>query len=76
MSLNSLRRIVLIPAILAVLPAGCSDEPKLKAVPASEVTVVKNQDRLKSEMTPKAGSSAGMNYNPGGPGPGSKSADD
>jgi len=73
MSLSSSRRIVLILPTLAMLPLGCSDEPKLKEVPASQAVVVKKEDRLKSEVAPKAGSSAGMNYNPGGPAPGSKS---
>jgi hypothetical protein len=75
MSLNSSRPIVLILATLAILPAGCSDEPKLKDVPASQAVVVKKEDRIKSEMVPKAGSSAGMNYNPGGPPPGTKDVD-
>lgn len=75
MSLNSSRRSCLVLATLVVLPAGCSDEVKLKEVPAAQAVVVKKEDRLKSEMVPKAGSSAGMNYNPGGPAPGSKAED-
>jgi len=69
MSLRCSPRLGLILAVLALLPAGCGqEEVKVKEVPASEVVLPK-KDRLPSEITPRKGSSAGMNYNPGGPPP-------
>jgi len=71
MSFCHLRRRALILATIAALPAGCSDRVEVTSVPPSAVTVVKKEDRAKAEVAPRKGSSAGMNYNPGGPPPGS-----
>jgi len=71
MSFCHLRRRALILATIAALPAGCSDRVEVTPVPPSAVTQVKQENRPKSETVPKKGSSAGMNYNPGGPPPGS-----
>jgi len=76
MSFCHLRRRALILATLAALPVGCSERVEVAPVPASAVTQVKKEDRAKHEVQPKAGSSAGMNYNPGGPPPGAPAADD
>jgi len=70
MSFCHLRRRALILATIAALPAGCSDRVEVAPVPPSAVTQVKKEDRAKSEVVPRKGSSAGMNYNPGGPAPG------
>jgi hypothetical protein len=68
MALRHLGRLTLVLAPLAFFAAGCGpEEIKLKAVPASEaMPPPKAENRLKSEMKAKPGSSAGMNYDPGG----------
>ena len=48
------------------------EEVKVKQVPASEVPPPRTTEREKTEVKPRKGSSAGMNYNPGGPPPGAE----
>jgi len=70
MSLRISPRLAFVLAILTLLPAGCGEEVKVKEVPASAVPPPRTTDREKGEIQPRKGSSAGMNYNPGGPPPG------
>jgi len=76
MSVRFSPRLLPVLAGLTLLPAGCgSDEVKVQPVAEPVAPPPKKEARVKNEVTPRAGSSAGMKYNPGGPPPGADTVD-